>query len=190
MIDQPLTLSVLAGLDAEGTNPLGAAERERLAKELSARAQTFAALKPFDLGDRLLGFITDALRKPVASVLGEMWKQRREMREAAARGVGDRAVEGEVKLFDHEMRLTVHPTVKLQLNGQDVGPLAFDVPVSFKLHAMRLVMRNASITAIRTGTLKSTIGLQYKTLPLMAPRECTIDLSREFRLPGEGIRLH
>ena len=79
----PLTVSALAGLDVSDSG-MTAEDRAKLADKLRDCAHKFAELKPYDVGPSLLHSLTDALKTPVADVLGEVWKQHREIRDAAA----------------------------------------------------------------------------------------------------------
>src|SRR6266567_9280241 len=177
MTDPPLTLSLLAGLEADGSKyALSAEERANLVVALRLRAQEIRKLAPYDLGERLFGAVATSLRKPLANVLTEVWKQRKEMRDVAAKGDDSRDVEADVELFDHEITWAVHPTVKIQLNGADVGTLRFDVEIGLELEGLRLVIKNACITKVTSGKLSSTVDFKYKGFPLMAPRRNSVDL--------------
>jgi hypothetical protein len=183
-----LNLSVLGGLEADSSGlPLSAADRDKLVKtfqEAAARER----LGAYDLGGRLLGFVGESLRKPLAGVVGEIWKQRKELREAAEKK-DKREVEGEVELFDHTISWTLHPSVELQANGVKLCTMIFDCKANLKLQGLKLVIRNSWITRINAGKLGSTITLEYKSIPLIPPCKQTIDLRKSWDLPNGGIRL-
>ena len=83
---EPLTLSVLCGIEGNASGfPVTAEEREKLVQSMKERA-AFEGLSKFDIGERLLDFVGESLRKPVAGILGEVWSQRKELREIAAKG--------------------------------------------------------------------------------------------------------
>ena len=189
MAESQLTIAVLAGLEVDPVHPgLSAAERQKLIATLRDKAREVPLLKPFDLGERLLGVITDALRKPLASVLEEVWKQRKEMRDAAAKTSADHGSTAEVELFEHTITWAVHPTVTITVNKMS-KTLKFDVGVKLALEAAKIVIERAHITRFLSGTLTSTVDLKYGDFALMAPYKRTIDLPGEFVLPGGGINL-
>lgn len=189
MAESQLTIAVLAGLEVDPVHPgLSAAERQKLIATLRDKAREVPLLKPFDLGERLLGVITDALRKPLASVLEEVWKQRKEMRDAAAKTSADHGSTAEVELFEHTITWAVHPTVTITVNKMS-KTLKFDVRVKLAVEAAKIVIERAHITRFLSGTLTSTVDLKYGDFALMAPYKRTIDLPGEFVLPGGGINL-
>jgi hypothetical protein len=189
MAESQLTIAVLAGLEVDPVHPgLSAAERKKLVATLRDKAREVPLLKPFDLGERLLGVITDALRKPLAGVLEEVWKQRKEMREAAAKTSSDHGSTAEVELYEHTITWAVHPTVTITVNKMS-KTLKFDVGVKLALAAAKIAIERAHITRFLSGTLTSTVDLKYGDFALMAPYKRTIDLPGEFVLPGGGINL-
>jgi hypothetical protein len=189
MAESQLTIAVLAGLEVDPVHPgLSAAERKKLVATLRDKAREVPLLKPFDLGERLLGVITDALRKPLAGVLEEVWKQRKEMRDAAAKTSADHGSTAEVDLYEHTITWAVHPTVTITVNKMS-KTLKFDVGVKLALAAAKIAIERAHITRFLSGTLTSTVDLKYGDFALMAPYKRTIDLPGEFVLPGGGINL-
>jgi hypothetical protein len=189
MTDRSVTLAMLGGLEADASGlPIKAADREQLLNAFRKVAAS-AGLAPYDLGERLLGFVGESLRKPVAGILEEVWSQRRELREIAEKGGDKRDVEGEVGLYDHSITLALHPSVEIHANGVEVCKMKFDCEAKLKLDGVELVIKNAWIKQIKAGKLASTISLEYKTIPLMPPCKKTIDLPKSFDLPGGGIRL-
>jgi hypothetical protein len=189
MAESQLTIAALAGLEVDPVHPgLSAADRKKLVSTLRDKAREVPMLKPFDLGERLLGVITDALRKPLAGVLEEVWKQRKEMRDAAAKTSADHGSTAEVELYEHTITWAVHPTVTITVNKMS-KTLKFDVGVKLALEAAKIAIERAHITRFLSGTLTSTVDLKYGDFALMAPYKRTIDLPGEFVLPGGGINL-
>jgi len=189
MAESQLTIAVLAGLEADPLFPgLSAAERQKLVTTLRDKAREVPLLKPLDLGERLLGVITGALRKPLAGVLEEVWKQRKEMRDAAAKTSLGHGSAAEVELFEHTINWAVHPTVRITVNKMSTT-LKFDIGVKLTLDAAKIEIERAHITRFLSGTLTSTIDLKYGEFSLMAPYKRTVDLPGQFVLPGGGINL-
>lgn len=189
MPDEPLTLSMLGGLEADASGfPVSAADREKLLTSLR-EAAAVKGLSAFDISERLLGFIGAAARKPVAGLMGEVWRQRQELRDIADKKKDKRDVEGFVDLYDHSISCALHPSVELQANGVKIGTMTFDFKANLKLQGVQLVMKNAWITRIKAGKLTSTVTLEYEKIPLMPPCKKTIDMKQSIKLPGGGIRL-
>jgi len=182
-----LTISFLAGLHAEGPG-LSKKERDEFAVKLREEAGALARLAPADV-DRLLGYIGTSLQKPLANVLEEVWKQRKELRDAAKGGSdGDESV-ARVSLVEHEMTWTTQPSVTVVWNGQRLPAVTFDVNVKLELEGVTLVIKKAHITQIEAGALTATISVSYRSFPLMAPRTKKVDLPGELTLPDGGLDL-
>jgi len=194
MADNGITLSVLAGLDVDAKKSgLAKEDRDKLVAKLSEEAHKFAVLKPYDVGPRMLELLTDALRKPVAEALGEIWKQRKELREAAAKGKDKPNVKADVDLVEHSATWTLKPSITVKVTSAPppvpTVTLVLDVEVKFALHGVRMVIDRAHITKFVSGKLKSTVEIRYKDFPLAAPFEKELDLAGELVLPGGGIDL-
>lgn len=191
MSDGALTFSMLGGLEADVSGiPVSEADRQKLLEGMrKALAAANAGLARFDLNDRLLGFIGESLRKPVADILEEVWSQRKELRKIAEKGSDKRDVEGKVTLCDHSIKWALHPSVEIRANEVPLCTMTFDCVINLKLQGLKVLIRNAWITRIYAGELSSTVNLEYKTIPLMPECKKTIDLEKSFALPGGGIRL-
>lgn len=188
MPQSELTLSVLCGLEPYGSLPIDEADRAKVLKSIHD-AMGRLHLSVYDLDQRLLASIGGYLRKPVADILGEAWRQRKELREIAEKGEDGRDVEGEVELYNHSIKFGLKPTVTLLVNGEEIRTLTFHVDSELELKAIKLVIKNACITQIKAGKLKSSTTLKCEEFPLMAPCEKTLDLPLSMDLPGGGIRL-
>ncbi|MEO8335623.1 MAG: hypothetical protein ABI664_11660 [bacterium] len=194
MTDDTITISALAGLDVDATKSgLSKEDRAKLASKLGEAAHTFAALKPYDVGPRLLESLTDALRKPVAEALGEIWKQRKELREAAASGKDARNVKADVDLIEHSATWTLKPSITVKVTSAPPPvptiTIPLDVTVKFTLRGVRMVIDHAHITKFVSGKLASSVEIKFRDLPLSAPFERELDLAGELVLPGGGIDL-
>ncbi|HSQ32551.1 MAG TPA: hypothetical protein VLN49_22000 [Gemmatimonadaceae bacterium] len=191
MANGDVTIAVLAGLEVERPDfGLSAEDRRKLVETLREKARELPQLAPHDIGEELLGAIFKALKKPLAEVLEEVWKQRKEMRDAAGKTMDEKASSAEVELFSHTVEWALHPTVKVTINGMEVKPtLKFDAVVSLELEAVKIIIERAHITKFMSGTLTSTITLKYKSFPLMNPVERKVDLPGQLVLPRGGINL-
>jgi hypothetical protein len=189
MPENQLTLSMLGGLESDISGlPVSGAAREKLLKSFT-EAAAGEGLGAYDLGGRLLGFVGEALRKPLSGIMAEVWKQRREMREIAEKGGDKRDVEGKIDLYDHSITWAFHPSVELRANGVKLCTMPFDCDVDLALQGLQLLMKNGWITQIKAGKLTSTIKLEFKKVPLMPPCKKTIDLPHDLDLPNGGIRI-
>jgi len=194
MSDNDITIAALAGLDVDAKKSgLTDEDRAKLVERLTEEAHRFAALKPYNVGPRMLELLTDALRKPVAEALGEIWKQRNELRQAAAAGKDVPEMKTDVDLVEHSATWTLKPSITLKVtNAPPPIPtvtLALDVEVKFALHGVKMVIERAHITKFESGKLKSTVEIKYNEFPLAAPFERELDLRGELVLPGGGIDL-
>ena len=195
MSDDGMTLSVLAGLDVDATKSgLTKEDRDKLAAKLSEEAHRFSALlTPYDVGPRMLELLTEALRKPVAGALAEIWKQRKELRDAAAIGKNVPNVKADVDLVEHSATWTFKPSITVKITSAPppvpTVTLGLDVKVTLTLQGVRMVIDHAHITKFVSGKLKSTVEIKFKEFPLAAPFKKELDLAGELVLPGGGIDL-
>ena len=186
---ETLTLSMLGGLESNASGvPVSAADRKKLLNAVREAAKE-DGLATYNLEEPLLKFVGESLRKPLAGILGEAWRQRKELREFAEKGKERRDIVGRVELFEHTISWTLRPSVSLYVNGVNIRTVKFTCKADLKLKVVELVIKNAWITEIRAGKLSSTITLKYGEFPLMAPCKKEYDLPLSLDLPGGGIRL-
>jgi len=193
MTRTPITISALAGLDASDSG-LTADDRKKLESKLRDAAHKFAALKPYDVGPSLLASLADALRTPVADVLGALWKQHRELGVAAQAKAPGKAGRADVPLIDHTLTSTLKPSVTITVKVGAVHTLPikieFAVDVSLALHGLVITIENAKITKFSAGNIKSSVVIKWEGQELWTPFERTIDLGRDPVLPEGGIGLN
>jgi len=83
----------------------------------------------------------------------------------------------------------LHPSVRLTVDGVAIKPsLALDVDIELKLAGVNIVIENACITKVTTGTLTSTIRLTCQDVEL-TNRSTSIDLPGALDLPHGGVDL-
>lgn len=189
MPDVPLTVFTLTGLEASGpVPPLSTAEREKLVENLREKAAQVAALSKFDLGQRLFGVLGDSMKKPLADLLKEFWRQRAEMRNIAARKGNERDVVGDVELVDHSLTWKLQPSIKVEVNGVQVHTFHLTIATKLTLQGIKLVMKNSCITSVQAGTLKAETTMTYDdaTAPAGSGQHFQLlpVISRTVRLPG------
>jgi hypothetical protein len=189
MAENDLTLSVLAGLEAGGPDlPIKAAERQQLVEKLRAKASEVIGLPVPDMGERLLGVLAQQMRKPVAELLREYWKQRAEMRDVAAKKGNEREVVGEVELIDWSLTWSLEPSIKVYVKKQHVATLRAEVKSTLALSGIKLVMRNACVTEIKSGKVDAKTEFTFEGLPLPTMKRSTT-LPGKLTLPGGGLCL-
>ena len=188
----PITISTLAGLDTSQSG-FTADDRKKLESTLRDAAHRFAALKPYDVGPTLLSSLTDALKQPLADVLGEVWKQRKELRVAAQAKAPASVSKADVALIDHTLTSTLKPsvTITVKVGGLPPAPIKmeFDVDVSLTLKGLEITIENAKITKLRAGEIKSSVAIKWENQELWKPFDKTIDLKKEIVLKDGGIAL-
>src|SRR5689334_20600222 len=165
----PITISTLAGLDASQSG-FTAEDRRKLEATLRDAAHTFAALKPYDVGPTLLSSLTNALKQPLADVLGEVWKQRKELRVAAQAKAPASVSKADVALIDHTLTSTLKPsvTITVKVGGLPPAPIKmeFDVDVSLTLKGLEITIENAKVTKLRAGEIKSSVRIKWENQEL------------------------
>src|SRR4026209_659578 len=132
MPDGPLTLSMLGGLEDDASSlPPTKEERDKLLASMRAAVAT-KGFSAFDISERLLGFVGKAARRPVAGVMGEVWRQRQELREIAEKKKDKKDVEGSIELYDHSISCALHPSVELHVDGAKIGTITFDFKANMR----------------------------------------------------------
>jgi hypothetical protein len=110
------------------------------------------------------------------------WKRYEALREAARRTRDASAAEEVVALATHRIESSHHPTVELFIDGKSVGTVDVELDVGFDIAGVVAVVRQARLTAIRSGncTVTGTLAIEQT---VVAKRQ------RKFDLPG-AVRLH
>jgi hypothetical protein len=189
MPEGELTIAAVTGLSTDPIHTgLAPDDRKKIAAALNEKAREVPLLAPLDVGEHLLGAVGDSLKQPVASVLEEVWKQRKEMRDAAGKTTGDPAPSSEVELVDHTVDWAVHPSVKVTVNGAS-ATLTLDVIVKLKLEGAKLVIQRARITRFMSGKLTSSMSIKLRDTEIATPYSHTFDLPGDVTLPHGGINL-
>ena len=188
----PITISTLAGLDTS-VSGFTADDRKKLESTLRDAAHSFAVLEPYDVGPTLLSSLADALKQPLADVLGEVWKQRKELRVAAQAKSPASVSKADIALIDHTLTSTLKPSVTIRVKVGELPPapieMEFDVDLSLTLKGLEITIENARVTKLRAGEIKSSVVIKWEKQELWKPFERTIDLKKEMVLSDGGIAL-
>jgi hypothetical protein len=178
------------GLSAETRDEAIAAIERALEEEGSMKFLRVAA-------ESVLKGIATQLQVPLANVLKEGWKQDTELRERIAGDAGKPAPSGQVSLYDHKVTGVLRPTAQVIVNGRDGPKVEFVVRTTLTLKAAFLVVKNATITAIKGGEIAAKCEVFYVSrrggketeYPVMRTHEKTFKSDTEFALPAGGLRI-
>lgn len=110
------------------------------------------------------------------------WNRYKALMDAARRTRDAPTTEEVVALATHRIESSHHPTVELFIDGKSVGTIEVELDVAFDMAGVLGVVREARLTAIRSGTCTVTGTLAVERI-VVAQRE------RQFDLPG-AVRLH
>ncbi len=198
MPDEPTTLSMLAGLEADATGTLLSAKERQEAMGGIAEAVTAAqgAGSWTGAAAAVLDRIATDLQTPLANLLREGWRQDGELRKSVT-GTGSKAAPyGEVSLHDHKVTALIRPSAQLVVNGIEGPKIEFVVRTTLTFSALILVVRKAVITGFKAGKIVAALEVNYvsnrgdkKEYPVIRPRKREFQADREFVLPGGGIAI-
>ena len=109
------------------------------------------------------------------------WNRYESLREAARRTRDAPTTEEVVALVTHRIESSHHPTVELFIDGKSVGKIEVGLDVAFDMAGVLAVVRQARLTAIRSGncTVTGTLAID---------RTDVAQRQRQFDLPG-AVRL-
>lgn len=110
------------------------------------------------------------------------WKKYEALRQAARRTRDAPTTEEIVALATHRIESSLHPTIELFIDGKSVGTIDVKLSVAFDMAGVLAVVRQARLTAIRSGTCTVTGSLAMQQT-VITKRQ------RRFDLPG-AVRLH
>jgi hypothetical protein len=197
MADESMNLAMLVGLEGSvnALPPDGVdGAKTAIAKALEEGAGTGRwALA----AGAVLNQIATQLQMPLANVLKEGWKQDTMLREQLASGGGKPAPSGQVALHDHKVTAVLRPTAQVLMNGQQGPTIEFLVRATLTFKAAFLVVKSATITAIKGGEVAAKCEVFYVSrrggkqteYPVMRSREKVFKADRELLLPAGGLRI-
>ena len=138
--------------------------------------------------------LTAVIEREVATELGGLlslnlldlagagWNRYKALREAARRTRDAPTTEEVVALATHRIESSHHPTVELFIDGKSVGTIEVELDVAFGMAGLLGVIRQARLTAIRSGNCTVTGTLAIERIVVAQRR-------RQFDLPGAvGVR--
>jgi hypothetical protein len=135
-----------------------------------------------------------AIEHEVATVAGDLlslnlldlavagWNRYEALTDAARRTRDAPTTEEVVALVTHRIESSHNPTVELFIDGKSVGTIEVELDVAFDMAGVVAVVRQARLTAIRSGncTVSGTLAIE---------RTVVAHRQRQFDLPG-AVRLH
>jgi hypothetical protein len=110
------------------------------------------------------------------------WKRYEALTKAARRTRDAPTTEEIVALATHRIESSHHPTIELFIDGKSVGTIEVELRVAFDIAGVLAVVRQARLTAIRSGNCTATGTLAIEQT-VVAQRQRRLDL------PG-AVRLH
>ena len=132
--------------------------------------------------DREVAAATDGLLSlNLADVAAAGWKKYDALRQAARRTRDAPTTQEVVALATHNIQSSHHPTVELFIDGKSIATIEIELQIAFTMAGMLAVVRQARLTAIRSGTCTVTGSLAIQQT-LITKRQ------RRFDLPG-AVRL-
>jgi hypothetical protein len=137
--------------------------------------------------------LTDAIEREVAAATAGLlslnladvaatgWKKYEALRQAALRTRDAPATEELVALATHRIESSHHPAVEVYIDGRSIATIRIELAITFSVAGVLAVVRQARLTAIRSGTCTVTGSLSIQQL-VVTKRQ------RMFDLPG-AVRL-
>lgn len=110
------------------------------------------------------------------------WKRYEALTKAARRTRDAPTTEEIVALATHRIESSHHPTIELFIDGKSVGTIEVELSVAFDIAGVLAVVRQARLTAIRSGNCTATGTLAIEQT-VVAQRQRRLDL------PG-AVHLH
>jgi hypothetical protein len=133
--------------------------------------------------ERELATLADDVLSPnLFDLAGTGWNRYEALRDAARRTRDVPTAEEVVALATHRIESSHRPTVELLIDGKSVGTIEVELHVAFEMAGVVAVVRQARLTAIRSGNCTVTGTLAIAGAVVARQR-------RQFDLPG-AVRLH
>jgi hypothetical protein len=120
-----------------------------------------------------------ALDRPVTELFASGWNHYQpflEFRDVKRHPPG---VPAQKELYTHTIDAALSPSVKVLLNGKQVGELKFQFVGALKLEAGTLTIQDGKFISLRPGKCWATAALKFAGKPLLERK------SKELVLPGE-----
>ena len=138
------------------------------------------------------GGIADAmaaeLSAGVFSWMARCWSAARELRALRDTGKPDKT--SLFKLGEHKLEGKLHPVVRVEVAGHEAMSFRFDVPLTLKVNAVTLDVREAQIIAMGGGECSGSLKIEYDGCDLSGPLKIAsyrFPGRHEFKEPGIAI---
>ena len=117
----------------------------------------------------------------LADLAAAGWKKYEALRQAARRTRDAPTTEEIVALATHKIESSHRPTVELFIDGKSIATIEIDLQIAFTMAGVLAVVRQARLTAIRSGTctVAGSVAVQQTVITKR---------QRRFDLPG-AVRL-
>jgi hypothetical protein len=118
------------------------------------------------------------LSLPWVDLMGDCWNKLLPLVKYRKKPGDTEAKVAKVALGKHTFKSTLHPTVGIQVNGQQLKDIVFDLELELEVQGAILSIQDGKIMSVSTGTLKAAATLKcYERL--LVPT-----LSKEFHIAG------
>lgn len=130
--------------------------------------------------DACVGQILDL---PLADVLGAAWSKIGEIRECLESSCASPSEYFTAALFDHEIKSIHRPRIKIYYGKALMANVEFEIELSLRLEAVKLLIRNGRIEELQTGSCSGTGELKWRDVSLAKGSTRELDLPGKIRLP-------
>jgi hypothetical protein len=117
----------------------------------------------------------------LADVAAAGWKKYEALRQAALRTRDAPDTEETVALATHRIESSHHPDVEVFIDGRSIATIRIELAVTFSMAGVLAVVRQARLTAIKSGTCTVTGSLTMQQL-VVTKRQRKFDLRGAVRL--------
>lgn len=181
VLDRTATVRDLLFGDQPGTPTETLGESMRAHGTLAAALPAVPGL-PSAVEHQVAAATDELLGIDLADLLAAGWRKHDALRQAARRTQHAPAAEEVVSLVTHTVDSSHHPSIELSLDGRSIGTIDIGLQISFTLAGVLAVVRQARVTAIRSGTCTVTGTLAMQQI-VITKRQRRLDLpgAIEFR---------
>ncbi len=127
--------------------------------------------------------LASVLNIDAAKALLTGWSKHAEVKEAKAHTAATPGLEEVVTLYEHHVRSTYHPTVKVYVDNVKVHTFTFDLNLDFTIEGVAVTVKEGHVAGVRSGRCQVDATLESLGVPL---KEWTLELDGGVELP-EGV---
>lgn len=181
MANTPITLAWFFANEG-GASASDSFDAHAILSSIEAQARDLPRESLLGVNSQFSGCVDQILDIPLGGILGAAWEKSAEFREALDSSQETPNANFDVSLVDHEIQSVHRPGVKMYYGQALVARVDFEVDLSLRLEAVRLVIRNGRIEEIQTGTCSGAGELKWSNIVLVKGSTRQIDLPGNIRL--------